>query len=353
MTHLPFCATCCGVLHEVCEDASGLLEGLPGTSFAAAVADGHGDPTCTRSGRGAQLAVKVALAGLSRLATFVEQHRETSRKDVESVILPKLKQLIATTWLDAVEADLAKTPVTEDEAAGLVTKSLDCSAIHLYGTTLVAGLFFPDLCILIQQGDGCCVLVDEHGVCHRPMPDDPRCVGNLTSSLTDPDAGLRMRHAIVDLGQPLTGCFLASDGVDKSLSDGDGATAFFTWLVLCGQEATRDAYETWLADALAHLTAQGSGDDVSLAGFVVQGLSPECRSILQVVVEQAALRQQVEEVRDKLVSMQRKHQYLSKRWAEGAPEGTEYPAYHETFLAYEKQLVQLEAKLRQASAGEV
>jgi hypothetical protein len=109
----------------------------------------------------------------------------------------------------------------------------DARPEHLYGTTLVAGVLLPQAVVLLQQGDGCCVVADEGGRFYAPIPEDERCVGNMTSSLCDEDAAARMRRGVYSRKRmvPLA-CFVGTDGVDKSLFGEEALFDFCAELML-------------------------------------------------------------------------------------------------------------------------
>ena len=81
---------------------------------------------------------------------------------------------------------------------------------------------------MIQQGDGRCILFDENGDVSQPIPWDNRCESNVTTSMCDNDVFTSIRHKIIDLDQnPISACFVCSDGIEDSFIGMEGTYAFF------------------------------------------------------------------------------------------------------------------------------
>lgn len=314
-----------------------------GGFYIAIIADGHGDPACVRSGRGAWEAVMAAKDCLKDFAkeTLKSEPGEAgelrlyeklllakSNRDGEEmlarqsrVILRQLTDTIISRWYDALEADIERDSFSSEEMAmaGIDEKNYTDAnkhtriCAHAYGTTLIAALMLPDLLILIQQGDGLCEVLYEEGadvVIERPIPPDDRCFKNVTSSLCDLDAAERIRSWVLDLrDKKIVACYLSSDGVENSFSDADGIHMFYRKLsceLLCGKENGCEK----LLDALS---AQGSGDDMSVG--VIYNCSWLCKhkDLFQLQVNRYELEWKLAEYEDRKASMGRKYEILHKR----------------------------------------
>lgn len=352
-----FSKTVKGYLHGVnglpLEDASICYsEGDPqdGEFYIAAVADGHGDPACVRSERGAWEAVTAArdcLMDFAREALKKEPGEAGEPRICEKLLLAKstrdgeeilarqsrviLRQLtdtIISRWYDALEADIEKDPFSSEEmaAAGIDEESCaianKCARIcaHAYGTTLVAALMLPDLLLLIQQGDGLCEVFYEEGAdvaIERPIPLDDRCFRNMTSSLCDLDAAERIRAWVLDLrDKKIIACYLSSDGVENSFADADGIHMFYRRLsceFLCGEREEED----W-KKLLTDLSTQGSGDDVSVSGIYSCSRLCKHRAAFRMQLKRYELEQKLAEYEDRKGSMRRKYEILHKRTADAA-----------------------------------
>ncbi len=300
-----------GKSHSACEDfahAQALEVGEESDIVLFAVADGHGSPACVRSARGSELAVRVAIRWLERLAnSFGADQDQWGRRLLEDVqermATPRsangpnnarglsgapahsvgtsaspcdaFAKSLVTDWRRAVieDADPQTNPLTEAELQAVHDSGYRWEEGHLfrlYGTTLIAGVLLPDAVFLLQQGDGCCSVLYEGGEALDPMPEDERCVGNVTTSMCDDDAERGMRFAYVDRRRrdPIA-CFVATDGVDKSVSGNDGVENFFRGVVM-DAVSSRDEDEatSTLRETLELLSTQGARDDTSIAGFI-------------------------------------------------------------------------------------
>ena len=338
-----------GALHEKrgvpCEDACGGWSDERGETFVIVVADGHGDPTCVRSAAGARIAVDVAMGQLQKLAALVPTRRDEIAP--KSSLMRRLASNIADGWRSRVLADLRENPLDPDEGEGLDWQKLQAAAQEhptlLYGTTLVAALVTSGLCVFVQQGDGCCGLIAADGKIWHPVPDDELCVGNLTTSLSDDDAADRMRIGVVKVGEnSLLGCFVASDGVEKSYYSEEDLDGFFRYLATRFQGKGQEEIVSCLKKALREVSDFGSQDDASVACVMNTAASEATLASLQRLSERQRITSELDEVRSKLVSMQRKHAILEELWTQGREdEAKEYPAYHASWQA----LVQSEAEL--------
>lgn len=311
-----------GQNHAVCEDSAcaRMMHGDADEVVLFAVADGHGSPACVRSAKGSELAVKAALNWLERLAQntadetdgwgrqLIDDVRERMATPLDahfsdaagthasSVSYPvgaghsacdSFAKSLVKDWRDAVTADANPelNPLTDAEIAAIHGAGYTWEKDHffrLYGTTLVAGALLPDALLLLQQGDGCCCVMYEDGGAENPIAEDERCVGNVTSSMCDDDAAAHMRFAIVDRREsnPIS-CFVATDGVEKSVAMNGGVEDFFHGVVIDALEMPDDvAGKAQLHATLASLSEQGAHDDTSVAGFVELGRANAVAQIL-------------------------------------------------------------------------
>lgn len=269
-----------GKSHDVCEDHAGVRKA--DGYFMFAVADGHGSRSCSRSAVGSEIAVRVAFVILAKLAEGILHPADDSQRNWETELLTmggesRLLRHLATSivrdWRSEVAVHWDGHPFTEDELERMGERGrrwVSNRDPHVYGTTLLAGLYLPNIIVLLRQGDGSCFGVFGDGSARSLLDEDERCVGNVTSSLCESDAHRSIRFAIIDRRKntPLA-CFLATDGVDKSLAGEDGVADFFRCVVLNTLQG-KDAVERHglLRGSLEELRNEGAGDDASLAGFV-------------------------------------------------------------------------------------
>ncbi|MFM7653337.1 MAG: protein phosphatase 2C domain-containing protein [Vulcanococcus sp.] len=246
---------------QPCQDASMAVQ-LTATDGSAlqlmAVADGHGNQRHWLSGTGSQLACRAAERAVRQaLATTplpaIERWRQLLRQE--------LPEAIVQDWLAATAADWAERPESGEQPFSPLpygsTLGLVLLAPRWWGCT---GLGDWDLVRIAADGRG--ELVSEEAATGA---DGALRSGEATASLCLPGAAdlfaeraqLHPLPAAADTGDSQA-LVLSSDGMRKScLADAD-------FLQLCGQlRAVDDPAE--LEAGLAQITAEGSGDDVSVA----------------------------------------------------------------------------------------
>ena len=361
-----------GASHEahgiVCQDsaASREIEGQHGWAYVAAIADGHGDPACFRSDRGSRIAVNVALAALEVLARDYLDADDDARRDARADLLGndesngirhRLARDIVCAWRAQVVGDYADDPVPElDEALAGKEDQFREYVPLLYGTTLVAAVMLPDLSLLVQQGDGCTTVIFSDGrdplVRADVVPEDELCVGNITTSLCDTDAALRMRVVALDHAvDPVAALFVGSDGIDKSLQGADGASDLFAGVALSALDRVSagewdvEVMRRELREMMTRLSQSGIGDDVSLAGVVdvgaiagVAGQLTDERRRFGVTAELAACQA-------RLSSMRRKYEYYCALEPPTDVVAAEKEAYLAEYRELEQRVCQLQDEL--------
>lgn len=383
-----FHMTARGQLHILknlpCEDASVSFSEENEQYHIAAAADGHGAKACFRSGYGAKAAVKAAADCLKQFAASILLSDETESRFYKDILSERYRQMtirhltdtILKEWYDTISEHYVKNPPTPEEINEFIpgTKlSEDTVDPHIYGTTLMAALQLPGSLILLQQGDGRCVVFFEDGHPEQPVPWDERCQDNTTTSLCDPDAKERFRSCIICWGdqeestentepvsaswnseirhtpKPVSACYLGTDGIEDAYRDtyddlGDshvlmgGVHTFYKDLTcqLAGRElsAFEGYLETWLPDFSANgkFSGSGSGDDVSVAGIADLEAIESCIGQFQRDVELYSLEEQLFWKEDQLRSKQRKHSILRKRMEEAAASLTDAEQHWENLL---------------------
>jgi hypothetical protein len=338
-----------GVTHKEhripCEDAAGSWVSLDGSRYVAVVADGHGDPTCMRSAIGAKLAVEVAVERLHSLPCNLS---DSTKQQFEIV---HVGREIVEEWTRRVRKDLEDYPVEAFELEGVDQRSisqwLHTSPAHLYGTTLVGIFVAPDVCVCVQQGDGCCVMVDADGRFTVPVLPDAQCMGPITTSLCDADAAERIRVCMVDLrGKTLAGVFVTSDGVANSYPSEEGLGAFFKSIVLAAQGRDRTSIQFALVEMLGKTSVNGSRDDASVAGIVQTDLLDDAVVEMRRSLQAYELQFEVQQARSKLISMKRKHDILKKRAKDGRVDQLEeYMRYHVKYMDWKARLQEARREL--------
>ena len=259
-----------------------------------AIADGHGARECFRSEVGSSLAVDVAIQNLKLFAQTVDKydldHVLQNEEDREALIR-SLIQDIVDNWNQYVYADIQAFPIREEEYQRAQTLSSiyqkGMYLTNIYGTTLLSALITENYILILQQGDGVCICVDQNGFLYQPMPDDALCIRNITTSLCDKDASRRMRYVWIDRRQADTvAIMIASDGIDKSFQDLIHLQAFFGELCLEIKDLDQEKIQSYFAHLLPEISKRGSKDDTSLAGWIdpskIEAVKKELEHYVQV-----------------------------------------------------------------------
>ena len=281
------------------EDYSDSFSSEDGTYYMIAVADGHGSKSCFRSNRGSKFAVECAISALKKFADmYLESdnmkkqlaHNLISNPRQRDQIIRQLTDSVIAEWYDKVLDDFSNDPPTHQAYvdAGIVRENeMRISVIaHIYGSTIMAALKISDIYLLLQQGDGRCVIFYDDGRIEQPIPWDERCVGSITTSLCDEDASVSMRSIVIDTNKnPIMACYLGSDGVEDAYRDtyealGEshglmgGVHNFYRYLSCELTEKGEHCFVSFLDHFLEEFSRDGkfsrsgSGDDISVAGIV-------------------------------------------------------------------------------------
>jgi serine/threonine protein phosphatase PrpC len=242
-----FAATARGALHVRTglpnQDAHGMRVTSRG-ALVVAVADGHGDPRCTRADVGSRLAVQVALDGADQM--LANQGGTPA--------------MIATAWRAAVDRHLNDNPWSS-----LDQKALDGEAepYTAYGSTLVMTVLTPTTVLVLRIGDGDLLIVSADGTTRRPVVATERLVGGETWSLAAPDADRRAEVVRTPFEEDTRLMLLATDGYANSFASEDwDATIGADYLRLLdehGPDWMERSLSTW-----AEESAAAAGDDVTL-----------------------------------------------------------------------------------------
>ena len=250
----------------------------PGGSLVVAVSDGHGSRKSFRSATGAQLAVQAAVE-VGRI--FVEY---TPTADLSQAVVGEMCSLLADEivkrWAASVREHLEATPLSEGELAELerhegegAREAVDDDPRLPYGATLIVVVVVEALALLLQLGDGDILVVSPPADARRPLPEDPRLLGNETTSLCMPGAEGEFRLAAMPLPpDQMTVLLVATDGLGNAYPDeesllrvGSDLLSKIRW---DGLDCVAEELEAYLEEASDH-----SGDDVTVA---IICLDPGC-----------------------------------------------------------------------------
>lgn len=282
------------------------------TAFSlACVSDGHGGAPYFRSQKGAEFAIqttiellsesidKIALAlekkdytklNASLSASFVRRWMQKVMEDVAGTDravfekeLNELKQVDEKAWkvycdeLDNAYAlatqyvNLYRNPAEKDKEQVSLDKDFSKLDIKsMYGCTIAAYFRIKDtpLWYAFKVGDSDILMsFDEEYL--KPIPDDPQCYENVTTSLCDNSVVKEFCFPEKKYLErvPKT-VFCSSDGVANSFTDEDFLKKFYTKLQFSCDEDGPDKTKSEVKDTLPVLGEKGSGDDISLAGII-------------------------------------------------------------------------------------
>ena len=253
------------VFNATSRGASHIREGKPcqdysasrslGKAAIAAVADGHGGAPHFRSDRGARFAVEEAVRCIQGFICSNEAGLSDSNGDLQTLCMHILKA-----WRDRVAEDLRSGSGKNNDAG--------CDASP-YGTTLLAAAITKQYWFALHVGDGKCVVLDNDASPFQPVPWDDRCFLNRTTSMCDTETGGLFRHFYSE--ELPAAVFLGSDGIDDSFPvyENDQHISLFYKAIYTNfiNEGITEGKKQ-LCEMLPLLTRKGSGDDVSIAGFL-------------------------------------------------------------------------------------
>ena len=218
-----------------CQDAA--LTFASGYGAGLALADGHGDPVHSRSALGARMATQAVRRVLSS-GPLTDPAQACSD--------------IMRLWCTALAQDIRKN--------GNISPAWPARP---YGCTCLAAIVSDSGWNALQLGDGIIMVMDEDGNISGPVPDDPRCSGNLTTSMCSATAN-DWRHACFDTRARII--VLASDGLTNCFRDSQScASAFLAGIDASCRESGIEATLAMAGEAVQRLAAENSRDDVSIA----------------------------------------------------------------------------------------
>ena len=271
-----------------CQDFSSELEF--DSVQAIAIADGHGGKDYFRSDTGARLAVKVAFEQTKIFCKNISADENFSENGIKNFEFKILEE-----WRAAVKKHWRENPPSDDELRWqnvsdkykMRFASDEKFLPVAYGATLLCAVSIGSQVLIVQIGDGSCVVFQQSGEFKMPVPPDAENFANVTTSLCDLDADKKFRHAVLDCAEdsPLApaAIFLSTDGLDDCypIFENDKWLYKFYFdtiidsMICNGLSLTAQEIR---ADLLPYMTEHGSNDDISLAYFVTNDLNLLLRS---------------------------------------------------------------------------
>ncbi len=234
------------------------------------ISDGHGSPKCFRSDRGSRFAVGIG-AELMR-ETLNDKGNDNDDAAPESKLKETLPIELARRWAEAVEADLRREPLSQEELERLQEKDnararslVEARPSLAYGATSLTIALTASFVLYLQLGDGEIITVSETGEVSKPLPEDERLLANETTSLCSDTAAQDFRFAYQTLTSPPPALILlTTDGYANSFTDDAGflkvGSDILEMLRMDGFDSVSRSVKGWLEEA----TRMGSGDDCTL-----------------------------------------------------------------------------------------
>lgn len=245
-----------------CQDSSGLLgfrdaAGMP--IQVLVVSDGHGGSRYVRSDVGARLACAVAMRELQQALAPARVAHPGAVEEWRGWLADELPARIASAWLREVESHWRAEPGADGSGFSPV----------LYGATLGVVLLTPAWWAHTGIGDWDLVRVEAAGG-EALLSEEPEreAAGEATFSLCMERAGryFAPRTALEPLTPetPPFALLLSSDGLRKSCGSDSDFLTLCRYLVGLSPSGDQSG-SAELAEALDHISRQGSGDDISIA----------------------------------------------------------------------------------------
>lgn len=282
MAYELFCQSVQGAGHikkdMPCEDYGIKFENDECKIFA--LGDGHGDSNCPRSSFGSRTVCEIAVQELQLFAKEIRNQKweeQLMDKYGASELVNQLVTSIFGKWSCVVNEDFLQNPLSEKEeleAKDYIERYRRGERIeHIYGTTFIACLMTDEYVLLLQQGDGRCVVFDCDGNATQPIPWDDRCFANVTTSVCDVDAVQSCRYHIIDLRQnAIIACVAGSDGVEDSFGSMDKMHTYYREKLQIACELGVEELEKHLSETLPGFSAEGSQDDTTICGLIERDL---------------------------------------------------------------------------------
>lgn len=244
------------------------------------VCDGHGGAPYFRSERGAELAIECIKKILPYYIDFIAGN--LNKENIRFLI-----PILLRTWCDSVDSDLAKNPITETEYKFLEMDDVQAAErykagkdLHsIYGATFLCFVSAENFWFALQIGDGDIAVHSEKGF-FMPVPEDERNFLNQTTSLCDKDAENEFRLAFGS--QNIDAVLCSTDGIANSFANENQLFSFYDKVLTLfrtydfeqDEDASQDLEKRKvlaikeIESSLPDISKRGSGDDLTLAGFV-------------------------------------------------------------------------------------
>jgi serine/threonine protein phosphatase PrpC len=230
-----------------------------------------------RSDVGSRLAVEAAKVCMTNADVLNALKTASPGKDREQV-MAQLKKSILSRWNASVYLDEDVNHFTEEELAGVPKKYFakyraeeethNCldEIYTAYGSTLIAALQTDTFLLVVQIGDGSCVVVDDSGVFSQPVPPCDKCFLNTTTSLCEENAIDNFRHVYMDAVPAAV--LIGTDGIDDCFAGAEKLFDFYRVILTSFTEKETETAKAELIDYFPRLSEKGSSDDISIGVII-------------------------------------------------------------------------------------
>lgn len=345
-----------------CEDYAGSYNGSE--VRIAVISDGHGDKACMRSSIGSRYAVEVAVENMkefaARLCELNWQSRLMNPVEREALLRQLIRSIIGN-WNLKVLQQLQENPLTEEELSvqHRYTEAYRQGQhlTHIFGCTLIASMILDHYLVVLHHGDGRCVVLHQDGTADQPVPWDDMCVGNVTTSVCQPDAVDRCRYYVCDLDRDrIVGCFVTSDGIEDSmedLPDQNALGAYFSDVAARAALQGIPALQEEMKQELPLISQYGSHDDTSFGALLDLEAAEKMAERLSLAYEMYKYSAEERQVQKKLNSMQRKMEYLREDVTQAEKNRTEADSHCRSIGHMLERLMDKLAEIREAQENSV
>ncbi len=253
------------------------------------VADGHGSPAYFRSRAGSKFAILLGNHFQKRFSELVIKNYLSDKNVVKEEFLKNYMKDLFNKWKNEIAKNLQKNPITEKEKEFL--KKDDIHALQnyltaieekdfekllpIYGTTLCSAMVIPKVGFFAMQlGDGNIAVKFKDEQFITAVAEDKNCFLNQTTSLCDENSQNEIRFFA---SQRIPECvFCCSDGFENSFKDEKQLMSVYEKVYELfksyegGELSKKKSALEELKDWLPKLSKKGSGDDISLAGIILE-----------------------------------------------------------------------------------
>lgn len=267
----------------------------------AIVCDGHGGDDYVRSNKGSEFGCKSAEFMINSMMGKISSEKFFSESEQ---LLNTLERRIISKWRETVESHYRSNPFTDSELSRVSSKAYEKykngNIYSAYGTTLVAVVMTHDYWFGIQIGDGKLITIDRDGKFNQPVPENPKCFANATTSMCDKDAfdnfrgcfscdnpesynseinnipDIQNKNHFVAYGRELPAAIIvSSDGIDNCFKEDEQMYNLYKTVLYSFGTSDFSEAENGLKHYLPTLSQQGSGDDISVAAILDTDIIPE------------------------------------------------------------------------------